>query len=195
MWEIPLATAPATLALGQFLFHERIEPRRLAADFFRSLPQLFVFQVVLRSLLTPLVATWFFLFASWAHLNEILLLERNPLRGNAHRPMTTLRRVKVLHAGFVGDIFLRWMAGAGIGALLVAAIWTSIEILVAILIEAPRSPVVSFTVFFPLAMWAVVAFFTIVRFLAYVDLRIRREGWEVELLMRAEGERLRRRLT
>jgi hypothetical protein len=29
-----------------------------------------------------------------------------------------------------------------------------------------------------------------VRFLSYLDLRIRHEGWEVELLMRAEGLRL-----
>jgi hypothetical protein len=36
----------------------------------------------------------------------------------------------------------------------------------------------------------VVAFFAIVRFLSYLDLRIRHEGWEVELLMRAEAVRL-----
>ena len=30
----------------------------------------------------------------------------------------------------------------------------------------------------------------VVRFLSYLDLRIRHEGWEVELLMRAEALRL-----
>jgi hypothetical protein len=30
-------------------------------------------------------------------------------------------------------------------------------------------------------------YLTVVRFLAYLDLRIRREGWEAELMMRAEG--------
>ena len=44
----------------------------------------------------------------------------------------------------------------------------------------------------PLAGWLVIGFFAIVRFLAYLDLRIRREGWEVELVMRAEAARLTR---
>ena len=47
----------------------------------------------------------------------------------------------------------------------------------------------------PVAMWLVFAFFAVVRFLAYLDLRIRREGWEVELMMRAEHTRLIGQLT
>ena len=41
-----------------------------------------------------------------------------------------------------------------------------------------------------MSLWIVVGFFTVTRFLSYLDLRIRREGWEVELLMRAERDRL-----
>ena len=44
----------------------------------------------------------------------------------------------------------------------------------------------------PAAMWTVAAFFAVVRYLSYLDLRIRREGWEVELQVRAEAERLTR---
>ena len=47
----------------------------------------------------------------------------------------------------------------------------------------------------PLAAWVVVGYFAVVRFLAYLDRRIRCEGWEVELLMRAEAARLTRQLT
>ncbi len=43
--------------------------------------------------------------------------------------------------------------------------------------------------------WLVVGYLTVVRFLAYLDLRIRREGWEVELMMRNEAARLTRQLT
>ena len=46
---------------------------------------------------------------------------------------------------------------------------------------------------YPLVLWTVAGYFAVVRFLAYVDLRIRREGWEVELVMRAERDRLMRR--
>jgi len=42
----------------------------------------------------------------------------------------------------------------------------------------------------PLALWFVAGFMTIVRFLQYLDLRIRQEGWEVELRMRAAGARI-----
>jgi hypothetical protein len=49
-----------------------------------------------------------------------------------------------------------------------------------------------FTLYFQLSLWIVVCYFTIVRFLTYLDLRIRREGWEVELRMRAERARLTR---
>ncbi len=53
----------------------------------------------------------------------------------------------------------------------------------------------SYTIFYPLALWLTVSYFTVVRFLGYLDLRIRREGWEVELMMRAEQMRLTREMT
>ncbi len=42
------------------------------------------------------------------------------------------------------------------------------------------------------AMWLVAVYFTAVRFLGYLDQRIRNEGWEVELFLRAERDRLTR---
>jgi hypothetical protein len=39
-----------------------------------------------------------------------------------------------------------------------------------------------------LPIWIVVAFFAVTRFLAYIDQRIRLEGWEVELRLREVGE-------
>jgi hypothetical protein len=46
----------------------------------------------------------------------------------------------------------------------------------------------------PAAMWIVAGFFAVARYLSYLDLRIRREGWEVELQIRAEGDRLTRQI-
>jgi hypothetical protein len=43
----------------------------------------------------------------------------------------------------------------------------------------------------PLALWTVVALSIFVRFLCYLDARIRLEGWEVELAVRAEALRQR----
>jgi hypothetical protein len=47
-----------------------------------------------------------------------------------------------------------------------------------------------YTVALPAAEWLVLGYFAVVRYLGYLDLRIRREGWEVELLLRAERARL-----
>ena len=43
----------------------------------------------------------------------------------------------------------------------------------------------------PIALWIAAGFQAVVRFLSYIDLRIRQEGWAVELKMRAESMRLR----
>ena len=45
----------------------------------------------------------------------------------------------------------------------------------------------------PLSIWIGVAIAATIRFLAYLDARIRQEGWEVELMIRAEASRLHER--
>ncbi len=45
------------------------------------------------------------------------------------------------------------------------------------------------------SLWVVVGYMTVVRFLNYLDVRIRQEGWEVELLIRAEAQKLSESLT
>ena len=42
----------------------------------------------------------------------------------------------------------------------------------------------------PACMWVVSGYFSVVRFLSYLDLRIRREGWEVELVVRAAAAQI-----
>jgi hypothetical protein len=42
----------------------------------------------------------------------------------------------------------------------------------------------------PAAMWICALYATVARYLNYLDQRIRYEGWEVELKLRAEGRRL-----
>jgi hypothetical protein len=196
VWEIPLATAPATLYLGQALFSDQPQPRRIAASFWKSLPQLLLYQVLVRGVLVPWVLTWFLPFSIWPYLNEVVLLERNPLRADRPGQMSTGRRRQALHAGSAGDLFLRWVAGVAIGLMLFLTILFSLWVLGMVLLKEEPEPGWEFyLVYYPVALWAVMGFFTVVRFLGYLDLRIRREGWEVELLMRAEGAPLMRQTT
>lgn len=194
LWEMPLVTAPMTLYLGGALFGDRPRPREIAAQFVRSLPQMLLFQGVLRAVLI-LPITWIVLFAVWPYLGEVILLERNPIRGKPGRQVTTWQRRKRMHEGYVAELFARWLGTAAAGVLLFLSVWFSISMAAGTLVNEWEFSGTVFTVFFPLAMWLVVGYLTVARFLGYLDLRIRREGWEVELSMRAEKTRLTRQLT
>ena len=45
---------------------------------------------------------------------------------------------------------------------------------------------------FQTGVWIAIAFFAVVRFLSYIDRRIRLEGWEIELRLKSVGRRWRR---
>lgn len=189
IWEIPLATAPATLFLGQALFSDRPQPRQIAANLAGSLPQLILYQVLVRGLLVLPLVTWLLLFARRPYSNEVILLERNRLIAGRKTEMTTRRRSSALHRGLEGQFLFHWLGSLEVGLSLFFSFWLSMWFLAAILLNDWAWTGAVYTLYYPLALWLVVAFFTVVRFLGYLDLRIRREGWEVELLMRAEQAR------
>ena len=189
IWEIPLATAPATLYLGEALFSRRPEPRKVVARLAGSLPQLVLYQVLLRGLFMLPVVTWPVFLTTRLYLSEIILLERNAFRARSRQQVTTRRRATTLHRGLGGELFARWLGNGQIGLLLALSFWLSTWFLADMLFGDAVSETAGCTFFYPLALWFAIAFFTVVRFLGYLDLRIRREGWEVELLMRAERAR------
>jgi hypothetical protein len=43
---------------------------------------------------------------------------------------------------------------------------------------------------FQLGLWIAIAFFSVARFLIYIDQRIRAEGWELRLRLQAVGREL-----
>lgn len=188
----PLATALMTLYLGQVTFADRVDASRIVGDFFRCLPQMIFSQGLFRVLLAIPFISFILPYVSWPYLSELILLERNPMfRGKAGR-LTTRRRSKHLHTGAGGDLFARWLVAMSVGGLMTAAVTGGVYVIIAQLSSIELSDATTLTVLLPISLWLVAGFFAVVRFLAYLDLRIRREGWEVELTMRAEAERLRR---
>lgn len=181
VFEAPLAMAPATLYLGQALFTERPRLRGIVRDLLESLPQLVIYRILLRP----------FCF-HWTYLNEVILLDRNPIWRKSPQGRTTYSRAKTVHRGESGDLFGRSFLSLGLGMLLIVAIWCSLGALHTMLAGRMEWPASMYTFYLPLTMWIVICYFTVVRFLGYLDLRIRREGWEVELAMRAERARLTR---
>ena len=117
VFEAPLAAVPVTLLLGQAMFFDRFAVAPLVRQAIGSLPQLFVFQVLVRGLLMPQALlwpafnrdlmvvmaayflVWFVPFTYWPYLNEVILLERNPLRTRKHN-RSTWKRSRDIHQGY-----------------------------------------------------------------------------------------------
>jgi hypothetical protein len=195
VFELPLVMALPTLYLGQALFVDRPSRRQMGADLLRCLPQLLVFQFILRAILVPWVLTWFLLFATVPYLNEVILLERNPLRRRRRQPgLTTWSRAWSLHARNTGELFARWLGSLFFAPLLIVSLWFSLHLLRGLLTTDTDFDQAFYLIELQVAVWLVALYFTVVRFLSYLDLRIRNEGWEVELRMRAEGARLTRQV-
>ncbi len=212
LWEIPLATAPLTIYLGQMLFNERPRASDVARMFFTRLGQLLWYQIAIRGMgvlflvwalwgeagddALILLSFWCVLslgaiYLWWPHLNEVLLLERNPWR-KPRGGMNTRSRSMALHGPLVGELLGRTITSLLFGALLVLALWLSqINLRHVLSLDARRS-IPRELAEMQLAIWLVVGYLAVVRFLSYLDIRIRSEGWEVELAMRAEGARVTR---
>lgn len=180
--EAPLAMAPLTLVLGGMMFGQTPTVRQVTARMSASAGGLVWTHGLLR-----------FVFAFWLpprllFSNEILLLERAKLG-------KLWRRGGDLLLGREGDLFF-------LACFQLVATW-AIAFVVTIglrrLSQAAIAETITWDVLdltaltglgFQIPLWCGAAFFTVVRFLTYIDQRIRLEGWEVELRLRAAGEAL-----
>jgi hypothetical protein len=185
LMEIPWATAPLTAVLGNLMFGRRTTIVEVLGRLLRALPAMIVYQLLLRAIL---VATFFFfplIPTRLLFLNEVIVLERD-------RWWKASRRSSQLCARRGGDLFAHWLAQLCFGALFVACFWRGTGAAIDALTTSTltwESPAWGdfYGVRFQLALWLTIAFFTIVRFLTYIDHRIRKEGWEIELRMQDVG--------
>ena len=194
--QVPWATAPLTIVLGGLMFGDRPSARRVAATLAKGFVPMLIYQGLIRGLLlmsfilTPLIPV------QLTFLDEVILLERGRWRD-------VIKRSGVLSGDRGGVLLLRAMSAWFFGFLFVTSFRWGIEVLASILVgasdwqrETAASPLEGFFDFWlfdlrgPLAQAAIaiaVAFFGVVRFLTYLDQRIRLEGWEVELRLKAAG--------
>lgn len=184
-FEMPLATAPLTLFLGQAVFMPQPDRKALFRDLRGSLGQLIYYQVILRPI-----------SVFYPYLNEVILLERNPLRAKVRGMKTTRLRSLELHRDESADLIINGLLNFFLGLVLFGATWVTLlllrtvflgdwELLTGGSIDRPM-----YTTYYHLLLWTTVGFTTVLRFLSYLNLRIRREGWDVELQVRAERARL-----
>ncbi len=186
--EVPWATAPLTLVLGDLMFSVPLRPVQMLRTFFARLPALILSQFIVRSLLLMTVLCYPFMPSQYAYLDEVVLLERVP----ASRQF---KRSRTLSRGFEGDFFLRWLCQVALGTTFALCFWMSATTLGSTLIgnevtwQNPGMGDFS-GVLFQTGVWIAVAFFGVYRFFSYIDLRIKLEGWELVLRLKAVARRL-----
>ncbi|MGI9473464.1 MAG: hypothetical protein ACR2NZ_18120 [Rubripirellula sp.] len=121
---------------------------------------------------------------------EILLLEQCPIRGDSESIITMSRRSKSLHRPMASDLGGRFLAVAFVlFGLFLSVLYTLIWFRGISLGQWDFMSLIVLLVFYPLALWTVAGVSVLVRLLSYLDTRIRLEGWEVELAIRAEAMR------
>jgi len=193
--EAPWATAPLTVVLGGMMFGERPSARLVAKKLLRALPALVLYQGVVRGALLLLAVFSPILPAKLGFMNEVILLERG-------RVAAVPGRSSRLSGDMAAGLFGQWALLVVVGALFVTAWRWSAEMLTGMLLQdtsesswSNESGLAALGVWLvdlkdwraQVGIWVVVAFTALVRFLTYIDRRIRLEGWEVELRLRAAG--------
>ena len=106
--------------------------------------------------------------------------------------MTIGRRSAVLHNPHVADLAARSILVTILAIITTVSVFFGFWFVSGTLLNDWRWGPITMHVLFPLSMWIVAGYLCVVRFLSYLDFRIRGEGWEVELRMRAESSRLTR---
>jgi hypothetical protein len=182
--EIPWATAPLTIVLGGLMFGESPSARRTLKTVVPSFGSMLVFQFLLRGILSVTIVLLPLIPVRMAFLNEVILLERGGWR-------TALRRCSTLCQARGGELFTQWLAQIFFGVLFVLAFGAGSGALTKALFSSELTWEPSWTDVvgprFHFAFWVATEFFAIARFFSYIDQRIRLEGWEVELRVRAVG--------
>lgn len=210
--EAPFASVFATSYLGKVTFYEEPSTNELVREVAGLSWRILWCQLILRGVLVVLFFAWwiptedrissfewmlpFICGALWLmrslrpYINEIVLLEKSPLWSGKKEQITVGKRSSRLHGPNSGDLFGRSVGVVPVIATFGMAVFGFFWFVIATFTnDWSPGPVIVY-VAIPATLWFLVAYLTVVRFLSYLDLRIRREGWEVELKMRAEANRM-----
>ena len=102
------------------------------------------------------------------------------------RASRSLGRSRAISRGFEGELFIRWIGQIVLGATFALCFRMGAETLGSVLgggeltWDQPGLDDLG-DLLFQAGVWIAIAFFAVVRFLSYIDRRIRLEGWEIEL--------------
>lgn len=121
---------------------------------------------------------------------EIIVLERCDLRPKDKLQPRYGKRSGWLHSPVSTECFARMVALSIINKGAIIALLFAYLFFQGVITSSWQWNWVVDWIVLPTVLWALGAYATVFRFLCYLDSRIALEGWEVELLMRAEANRL-----
>ncbi|MEM7313386.1 MAG: hypothetical protein AAF497_09565, partial [Planctomycetota bacterium] len=211
--QAPLVSILITPMLGNAMFLEEVSAAKIWKTVRESWFGLFLIQLLLRGIIFSWILmalvpegsaeftgweVWLILLVLYSvvmratrpFINEIILLERNPLRSKDKSEMTVGKRSSALHTPNSADLMSRFISCAGVAFFLSVSIIGTLWFMWGMLLFDWEWGTFMLQIVFPASLWLVAGYFAVVRFMCYLDLRIRREGWEVELIMRAAASRL-----
>jgi hypothetical protein len=210
--EAPFAGILATAYLGKVTFNEKPRFKDLSFDVLSKGHRILWTQLILRGVLLGLWLTWmiprddafsplegwlvvlcivlFFCRSFRPYINEIVVLEKSPMWAKSAHQITIGKRSSRLHGPNSGDLFSRGLLVVPVILSLGLAVLGLFWFMVATFSNDWSWGPITVHVVVPAVLWILVVYMTVVRFLNYLNLRIRREGWEVELKMRAEANRI-----
>lgn len=211
--QFPIASFPVTLLLGAQIFFLPISMKELFHHLRSLSGQVLSILGIVRlgflGILVEMLIRWetqlgawesiflFFVFpvclifrTFWPFAPEIIGLERCPLMVKDSEQISYAKRRSNLHGPLQGDLLNRMLAAVFFGALLlVMTVGTILFVKAIITGDWGWNWFFSF-IFLPLGLFVVGIFLAVFRYLSYIDSRIRLEGWEIELRLRAEAMRL-----
>lgn len=189
--ELPLATMPITLFMGQIVFSKRFSTSQALRAVGGSLLSLILFQGVLRFFCLVTVIFSPIVFIGMYYLNPIILLERPSLGKVWARSMAMNKRnLGRIFALVVVDYFVLFAGTIFLSLLLrgISALWEDRFSWWMMLTGALSGEEFQSGWEEQIAFWVVMSFLTVFRFITYIDCRIRREGWDVDLKIRAMAQ-------
>lgn len=120
---------------------------------------------------------------------EMIVLEKCPYRTSDANQITLSKRSKALHSPMAGELGSRFLIVAMVNIVLLASLYFTMVFCRGIALNRWTLDLLPLMIFLPASVWLVGSLSVFVRILGYLDTRIRLEGWEVELAIRAEAIR------
>lgn len=209
--QAPLATSAITVYLGRVMFLQRATPRTIMSELWRVSGTLVLVHGIFRfailgtglalaggsssepeaylgflSLITMLVTI---VRGLRPFVNEFILLERCTLRSHGNPQAATIsHRNRSLHANNSGTIAWRSLISVPAAILLWHSINSGGWYAMSQTVGHQIANQFVLAIWMSVCLWFVAVVFAIVRFLNYLDIRIRNEGWDVQLLVLAATE-------